>query len=107
MVVYLGNDKIKVYIGSEHINVKIGIDNTSQEITFYVDSVEAGALTALSGMTWQEWCDSSYNADGFSYGSNGVYVPGEAMAIATADGTNLVKPTDVIVANTIYPLYGM
>lgn len=106
MVVYLGNDKIKVYFGNEHINVKIGTDNTSQEITFYVDSIEAGALRALSGMTWQEWCDSSYNVDGFSYTSNSVLIPGEAMAIATADGTNYANPTDTIVANTIYPLYG-
>ena len=107
MAVYLGNNKIKVYIGSEHINVKIGTDNIPQEIIFYVDSIEAGALRALSGMTWQEWCDSSYNVDGFSYDSNRVYVPGEAMAIATADGINYANPTDTIVANTIYPLYGL
>lgn len=104
MVVYLGNDKIKVYFGNEHINVKIGIDNTSQEITFYVDS---GELTALSGMTWQEWCDSSYNVDGFSYDYDidRVLVPGAYAAIETADGTDYVKPTDIIIANTNYPLY--
>lgn len=107
MAVYLGSDKMKVYIGSEPINVKVGADNTPQEITFYVESVEAGVLTALSGMTWQEWCDSSYNGDGFSYVTDQVYTPADYMPIMTADGTDYVKPTDVIVANTIYPLYGV
>ena len=56
---------------------------------------------AESGMTWAEWCDSSYNTDGYSilYGS-----------VVYSDGIKTIQnqsPSDVIIGGTTYILsYG-
>lgn len=44
--------------------------NTPTEIKFYVNGIE---YTALEGMTWEEFCDSDYNAGGSSWISEDLF----------------------------------
>ena len=63
----------------------------------YLDTV----YNAESGMTWTEWCDSSYNTDGYRilYG-----------LVTSSDNTKTIQnqsPSDVIIGGTTYILsYG-
>ena len=76
-------------------------DPTPSTITFYIDGTE---YTAEQGMTWAEWCNSSYNTGGLyvedesildpNYYDNQIYIDGS--------GTIPVKPTDIIIADNSY-----
>ena len=54
--------------------------------------------TADMGMTWNDWCTSTYNSDGITCDSNGVYVASGAR-LRSVDGVNvtgsmIILPTD-------------
>ena len=73
------------------------ISFTVHNTATYLDTV----YNAESGMTWTEWCDSSYNTDGYRilYGS-----------VVYSDGTKTIQnqsPSDEIIGWTTYILsYG-
>lgn len=70
----------------------------SNLITFTIDEAE---YYAEEGMTWAEWCDSEYNTDNYTCGDYSV--DGEVGNVSyNESGDVMVKPTDAIVANTIY-----
>jgi len=67
------------------------IKGTSETlITFYISGAEH---TAVSGMTWAEWCDSKYNTEGYFCDDSAVCTTGGTLAINMSP----VIATDVII----------
>ena len=62
-----------------------------------------GTYTAKTGMTWAEWCDSSYNGSGI-YVSSGALTAGHGTSIWDSNGIEQ-SPTDVIVAGETYTVW--
>jgi hypothetical protein len=60
-------------------------------ITFTINEFEH---QAEEGMTWQEWCDSEYNVDGFRCSGNLIIIPGVSIGGQT--------PSDVICNGCAY-----
>lgn len=59
---------IKGYVGVDGV-AKLFYDDSAKPITFSIVNGfgDETSLTALEGMTWQEWCDTSYNTIGAVY----------------------------------------
>lgn len=68
----------------------------SSLITFTIDGIE---YQAEEGMTWEEWCNSEYNVDGFWCGSGYVRPAGTIVA-----GVDLVSPFNVIINGKAYSI---
>ena len=74
-------------------------------ITFTIDGTE---YQADEGMTWEQWCDSDYNIDGFHiendyevwYGDS----PLNSYIVINAEGYNVDGTIDVIVNGAMYEL---
>lgn len=88
-----GSDYIKrisIFDGSDVENTKL-IDWLYENAVLvnYLVSFSIGDVTyfAETGMTWGEWCDSSYNIDGFTY--TGVQNGGLISAIGVTEDTIL------------------
>ena len=64
-------------------------------ITFTIGGT---SYTADVGMTWEQWCASSYNTDGYYISGNYVNYSGGFLVI----GSSVVKPTDTIVNGLNY-----
>ena len=80
---------------------------TPQEITFTVSGVE---YTALSGMTWEEFCNSEYNIGGQDWMSDDLRFECDGDTIYAYKGdlssgrVENATPTDIIIANTAYSI---
>ena len=61
-------------------------------IYFYISGIR---YTAESNMTWNDWCNSTYNTGDFTCGDGFVYEEPDDSAIIFING-NIVLPTDVI-----------
>lgn len=78
-----------------------------QEITFTVRGVE---YTALSGMTWEEFCNSEYNVGGQDWMSDDLRFECEGNTIYAYKGELSsgrvvnASPIDTIIANTAYSI---
>ena len=62
----------------------------------------------LPGMTWEEWCNSIYNVDGFYVDEDAICIattPGNYAIVADNQGTQLVSPTDIIMQGYAYSVY--
>lgn len=71
--IYIGVDGvarkvIKGYIGVDGV-ARLFYDDSTKIITFSILNGYGNetSLTAREGMTWGEWCDSSYNTVGMTY----------------------------------------
>ena len=71
--IYIGVDGvarkvIKGYIGVDGV-ARLFYDDSAKIITFSILNGYGNetSLTAREGMTWEEWCDSSYNTVGMTY----------------------------------------
>lgn len=67
-------------------------------ITFTIDGTQ---YNAEEGMTWGEWCNSSYNTYGYVIDYNGYIAAGVGHDYVAFSGS-LVKSTDVIINNKNY-----
>lgn len=91
-----------------------------KQITFEIEGHWGGLCTALEGMTWEEWCNSEYNVNGFTYDLDETYraVYKEEEIIETFDSyivwwtlyydgesQHRVDPHDKIRANEFYRTY--
>lgn len=65
-------------------------------ITFTISGIE---YTAIEGMTWQEWCDSEYNTEGFWVFDNSIQC---GLTIVFDSNNRQVSPNEVIDAAIIY-----
>lgn len=108
----------KTYVGVDGVARKVskgyvGVDGVARQ--FYGNSVNlfnfriyAGIYNTYSaeeGMTWEEWCNSDYNTDGYhsdinSYGESVITRTGTYFV--SEDNINPVLPTDAIIAGTDY-----
>lgn len=63
-------------------------------------TIDGDHYEAEDGMTWEQWCDSSYNTGGY-------YVSGQIIVGSGGyvRGDGLVKPADVITDSGSYDLY--
>ena len=73
-------------------------------ITFTIDG---NSYTALSGMTWIEWGNSSYCTRQYTFANDSVSLPGDATCNSkrvclTSTITSAVRGTDTIIANHTY-----
>ena len=70
----------------------IGTEN-EVEISFTINEV---AYTAINGMTWAEWCDSSYNTAGYSVSSSDGRISKTPPLIFVILNNEYVYSTDLI-----------
>ena len=80
--------------------------NGNKLITFTIDGT---TYQAIDGMTWGEWCNSDYNAEGFYIYNSYVFFNTGKKCISndqsTSSSLNAAKSTDVILASHAY--YGV
>ena len=95
MALYLGKNKIAG-------NGAVAASTPSQEITFTVRNI-TNPCTALRGMSWREWINSSYcNADdGWALQTSTITYKSGSYTLAYADNNN-VMPWDIISAGEYY-----
>jgi len=72
-------------------------------------SITGVTYCADSGMTWTQWCSSTYNSGGYSVASASAKIPSritkgsyEPNAGVGVNNNTLVSPTDTIIGNTAY-----
>lgn len=88
------------------INSVLGsiINGSANIITFSIYQTPFGTTVeyqAESGMTWEAWCNSSYNTSGY-YVEGGNIADGNDYGVFVGlDGVNVLS-TDIIQANTTY-----
>lgn len=111
--IYIGVDGvarkvIKGYIGVDGV-ARLFYDDSAKIITFSIRNRygDETSLTALEGMTWEDWCDSSYNTVGIAYEKRrgGVYMTddyGEYYLYNDMEGSWQVFKDDVITSGTTY-----
>lgn len=58
--------------------------------------------TGIEGMTWQEWCDSSYNTLDITYDNNGVVWDVDFIVYYDASMSIEVFKDDIIESGRIY-----
>lgn len=79
----------------------------SGTFTFYIEvdgnHGNAGTYTAKTGMTWAEWCDSSYNGSNIHV-NRGELTAGHDSSVWNSNGIEQ-SPTDVIVAGETYTVF--
>ena len=73
---------------------------TSFRRTMYIGD-EIVTLNFTDGMTWDEWCSSSYNTKGYSCSNNLVYLRTPEEGTVNVGGT-FVSPLEIIVGNKSY-----
>ena len=80
---------------------KVIINFTISGTTYQAD------YQAYEGMTWFEWCNSSYNTDGFTCQGNtfAVYPAGDGPvgSVRESDSTEVLG-SEVIISNMIYTI---
>ena len=111
--IYMGVDGvarkvIKGYIGVDGV-ARLFYDNSAKIITFSILNGRGNetSLTAREGMTWEKWCDSSYNTVGIVYEKRrgGVYITEELVEFYLyndMEGNWQVFKDDVITSGTTY-----
>ena len=100
---YAGYDVRKILIAEDQTVYEAFYDwfivNTKKLIYFTINDVE---YQAEEGMTWMEWCESSYNTIEAYYNSDGVFIP-------THSGVQFcvseVSSTDMITSDRDYDTY--
>ena len=79
--------------------------NGNKLITFTIDGT---TYQAIDGMTWGEWCNSDYNAEGFYIYNSYVFFNTGKKCISnnqSSSSLNAAKSTDVILVSHEY--YGV
>lgn len=80
------------------------VDDKPEEVTQITFKIEGTEYTADSNMTWDDWCNSSYNTDEFV--SNGIniskIIADEIMYVAVDDEGTRVISSDKITADHEY-----
>ena len=112
--IYIGVDGvarkvIKGYIGVDGV-ARLFYDDSAKIITFSILNVYDGnetSLTAREGMTWEKWCDSSYNTVGIVYEKRrgGVIITEELIdyyLYNDMEGSWQLFKDDVITSGTTY-----
>ncbi len=79
--------------------VSVQKTTTPTLISFTIDGT---SYQAEEGMTWEEWCNSSYNTNGFYYDETRVYI-NPTDYVALVDGS-AVSPNAVILSGTNYSI---
>ena len=75
-----------------------GSEGSSELISFTINGT---TYQAEEGMTWDEWCSSSYNTKGYSCSNNLVYLRTPEEGTVNVGGT-FVSPLEIIVGNKSY-----
>lgn len=79
-------------------------ENGKQLITF---TISGTTYQAENGMTWAEWCDSSYNTLGLVNAGNEINNDGStSYKNLKYTNTTIVNPSDIIIVNYAYILSG-
>jgi hypothetical protein len=84
-------NQLTVYNGAHHAEVSL--------ISF---TIEQTTYQAEEGMTWTQWCASSYNTDAFYV--DGQYVMSSGGTTVYSAATGPVSPSDIIGVNNSYML---
>ena len=94
-------DSIDDYLDEIRSENQNGGTTSTTEISFTIDGTE---YQAEDGWTWEEWCDSSYNTDGYYYhdaGASGVFGATDGYKVFTSSNTG-VYSTDSIISGHAY-----
>lgn len=60
-------------------------------------TIAGTSYQAEEGMTWAEWCNSSYNTDGYYVGEYGIYTSsGGSRVVREQNSTEFVMPSNTI-----------
>ena len=65
-------------------------------------TISDNSYQAEEGMTWKQWVESDYNTDGFTYEIEVTHPSGHGSVASTT----YEKPTNVIIANYAYEIWG-
>ena len=76
-----------------------GYSGDISKITLISFTIAGTSYQAEEGMTWTEWCASSYNTDGYFITSNYIVTKNEEYRVASS-----ATPTDIITSGTNYNL---
>lgn len=111
--IYIGVDGvarkvIKGYIGVDGV-ARLFYDDSAKIITFSILNGYGNetSLTAREGMTWEKWCDSSYNTVGMKYKKRAgdVFITEELIdyyLYNDMEGSWQLFKDDVITSGTTY-----
>lgn len=97
----------RTLIGGTAYAISFTTTPTVTTFKFYIEvdgnHGNAGTYTAKTGMTWAEWCDSSYNSSNIHV-NRGELTAGHASSVLDSNGIEQ-SPTDVIVAGETYTVF--
>ena len=98
----------RTLIGGTAYAISFTTTPTVTTFKFYIevdgDYGTAGTYTATTGMTWSEWCDSSYSNRSGLYVSNSILTAGHGTTVGDSNGVEQ-SPTDVIVSGETYIIW--
>lgn len=72
-----------------------GTEDDSGDVESIIFTIDCEEYEALDGMTWEEWCNSEYNTNGFYAEGEYIYAQSGAFLMSD-DGITNASPSDLI-----------